>query len=86
MQLKNISGLGTFAVEWEGEESGLTYQLSAGHGEAALFLSVRRDDGKWLSQPVVRPERFGVTGPLQRFRDFMTAARRFTEEVSSGSY
>jgi hypothetical protein len=81
MQLKNISGIGTFAVEWEGDE-GRRYQLSAGHGEETLWFSALGANERWASRPVINPERFGVRGPLRKFRDFQQVARQFTDAIA----
>lgn len=75
----NRSNGAAFAVEWA-HESGNRYQLVNPRGEAVLlFGAMPEGQDRWITQPVVGPERFGMGKPPKTFKEFMAVVRAYTE-------
>lgn len=75
---RNVSNIAALGVEWVTPD-GTTFQLVCPRGTARLTLGIRwsHEEGRWTSLNVDEPERFGLTGPIETYDDFVPVVEKW---------
>lgn len=76
----NVSTPAAFGVEWVNGDNGSTFQMVNIRGTGGLLFGVRlADSAKWITTPVIGPERFTDGEPIKTINQFMAVVRRYVE-------